>query len=49
MFCFHFQQTENIFNFLQAAKKWGCTEQDLFQTIDLYEERNMNQVITVCL
>ena len=37
-------QTENIFNFLQAGKKWGCTEQDMFQTVDLYEERNMNQV-----
>lgn len=35
---------ENIYNFLSAAKKWGCAEQDLFQTVDLYEERNMNQV-----
>ncbi|XP_028413679.1 myophilin-like [Dendronephthya gigantea] len=40
-----FKMTENIFNFLSAAKKWGCTEQDLFQTVDLYEERNMNQVL----
>lgn len=40
-----FKKTENIFNFLQAGKKWGCTEQDMFQTVDLYEERNMNQVL----
>ena len=40
-----FKMTENIFQFLTAARKWGCTEQDLFQTVDLYEERNMNQVL----
>ncbi|XP_046847730.1 myophilin-like [Xenia sp. Carnegie-2017] len=40
-----FKMTENIYNFLVAAQKWGCNAQDLFQTVDLYEERNMNQVL----
>ena len=36
---------ENINNFLVAAESLGCPRHDLFQTIDLYERKNPNQVI----
>lgn len=44
----HFQLMENINNFQVASKQLGCNEVDLFQTIDLWEQRNLAQVI-VCL
>lgn len=40
-----FKQMENINNFLTVAKKWGTPEYELFQTIDLYENKNMYQVM----
>ncbi|KAI9203596.1 calponin domain-containing protein [Polychytrium aggregatum] len=40
-----FKQMENINNFLQVAEKIGVPKGDLFQTIDLFENKNMNQVI----
>merc|ERR1711935_639240 len=36
-----FKQMENISSFLSAAKSWGVRAEDLFQTIDLYEGRNL--------
>ncbi|KAJ3110102.1 Muscle-specific protein 20 [Phlyctochytrium bullatum] len=40
-----FKQMENISNFLQAAEKLGVKKAELFQTVDLYEAKNMVQVI----
>lgn len=41
----HPPQMENINNFLTAAQAYGVPVSDLFQTVDLYEDKNMNQVI----
>jgi len=41
-----FVMMENIGNYLTAAKALGLQTHDLFQTVDLYEAKNMNQVIT---
>ena len=35
---------ENIGFFLKAAHEYGVLETDLFQTVDLFEAKNMNQV-----
>ncbi|RKP20662.1 hypothetical protein ROZALSC1DRAFT_12431 [Rozella allomycis CSF55] len=40
-----FKQMENINQFLLACDRLGCPKQELFQTIDLYEKKNMNAVI----
>ncbi|XP_066913610.1 myophilin-like [Clytia hemisphaerica] len=40
-----FKEMENIGNFLAACEKIGCVKNDLFQTVDLYEGQNINQVI----
>eukprot|EP00111_Clytia_hemisphaerica_P004356 TCONS_00012454-protein len=40
-----FKQMENINNFLTACETLGCKKLDLFQTVDLYEGTNPNQVI----
>ncbi|KAJ3192080.1 Transgelin [Irineochytrium annulatum] len=40
-----FKQMENISNFLVAAEKVGVKKAELFQTVDLYEAKNMVQVI----
>ncbi|KAJ3023682.1 UNVERIFIED_CONTAM: Muscle-specific protein 20 [Siphonaria sp. JEL0065] len=40
-----FKQMENINNFLQAAEKMGVNRHELFQTVDLFEAKNMVQVI----
>lgn len=40
-----FKEMENINNFLLAAEKLGVPKGDLFQTIDLYENKNINQVV----
>lgn len=41
-----FKQMENISNFLIACEqKAGCNKTDLFQTVDLYESRNIPGVI----
>jgi hypothetical protein len=34
----------NIGNFLKAAKELGLEDSDLFQTVDLYEAKNMTSV-----
>ncbi|ORZ11761.1 calponin homology domain-containing protein [Lobosporangium transversale] len=39
-----FVKMENISNFLNAAKQLGVQSSDLFQTVDLYEGKDMNQV-----
>lgn len=43
-----FKMMENINRFQEAAKKWGVPEIDVFQTVDLWEKRNIAQV-TQCL
>jgi len=40
-----FMEMENIKNFLEASKSLGVPEADLFMTVDLYEEKNMTQVV----
>jgi len=40
-----FKQMENINNFLSSCEALGCKKLDLFQTVDLYEGTNPNQVI----
>ncbi|KAJ2700911.1 Protein kinase of the Mitotic Exit Network [Coemansia sp. IMI 203386] len=40
---------ENISNFLAAARKLGLKSTDLFQTVDLYEGKNMPRVIMTLL
>jgi len=36
---------ENISTFLAAAQQLGCPAADLFQTVDLFEEKNPYQVV----
>lgn len=40
-----FKQMENIRNFLHAARELGLEESSMFDTIDLYEEKNLDSVI----
>lgn len=40
-----FNQMENIKAFLDAVEKYGLAEEDTFVTVDLFEGRNMKQVI----
>ncbi|RKP06851.1 calponin homology domain-containing protein [Thamnocephalis sphaerospora] len=40
-----FIQMENINKFLEGARDLGCPAADLFQTVDLYEEKNPPQVV----
>jgi len=40
-----FMQMENIKFFLDAAKGLGVPEPDLFMTVDLFEEKNLTQVV----
>ncbi|KAI9503339.1 calponin homology domain-containing protein, partial [Coemansia spiralis] len=44
-----FTQMENISNFLTAAQKLGLDSTDLFQTVDLYEGKNMPRVVMTLL
>uniref|UniRef100_A0A023FX39 Calponin n=1 Tax=Amblyomma parvum TaxID=251391 RepID=A0A023FX39_AMBPA len=39
-----FKLMENITHFQNAAKQWGVPEIDVFQTVDLWEKRNIPQV-----
>lgn len=39
-----FKMMENINRFQEAAKKYGVPEIDVFQTVDLWEKRNIPQV-----
>jgi hypothetical protein len=41
-----FMMMENIGNYLSACEAYGINKSELFQTVDLYEERNMNSVVT---
>lgn len=36
---------ENIAKFLEGCERLGCPKHDLFQTIDLYESKNLGQVV----
>ena len=40
-----FKMMENIGNFLSGCENLGMSKVDLFQTVDLYEQQNMAQVI----
>ncbi|PRP82897.1 hypothetical protein PROFUN_06674 [Planoprotostelium fungivorum] len=40
-----FVQMENIANYLSACGKHGLANHDLFQTVDLFEAKNMNAVV----
>jgi len=40
-----FKQMENISNFLDACTKLGVGKHDLFQTVNLYENKDMNSVL----
>jgi hypothetical protein len=44
----NFQLMENVQRFQAAIKKYGVPEEEIFQTADLFERRNIPQV-TVCL
>lgn len=44
----NFQLMENIQRFQAAIKKYGVPEEEIFQTADLFEKRNIAQV-TLCL
>ena len=39
-----FKMMENITNFLSAAEKYGVAEIDLFQTVDLFEKKDISTV-----
>jgi len=43
-----FKQMENIQNFLLYTEAYGVARGQIFQTVDLYESRNINQVL-LCL
>jgi len=40
-----FKERENVANYLAACKSYGVKETDLFMTEDLYENKNMGQVV----
>jgi muscular protein 20 (fragment) len=40
-----FKLMENINAFNAAARKYGVPEEDIFQTVDLFEKRNIPQVL----
>ena len=40
-----FVQMENINSFLVACKQFGVPDSDLFMTVDLFESKNMGQVV----
>lgn len=40
-----FKQMECINQFLEAAKAYGVPNEELFQTVDLFERQNLHQVI----
>jgi len=40
-----FVQMENIGSYLAACRKLGLNAEDLFMTVDLFEEKNIGQVI----
>lgn len=42
----NFQLMENIQRFQDAIKKYGVPQEEIFQTADLFEKRNIPQVHT---
>jgi hypothetical protein len=40
-----FKQMTNISNFLRAARTFGIMESDVFETADLYDEKDLGAVI----
>lgn len=44
-----FKQMENIQMFLDASEAYGVPKTSLFQTVDLFEARNMSQVINTIM
>lgn len=44
----NFQLMENVQRFQDAIKKYGVPQEEIFQTADLFEKRNITQV-TLCL
>lgn len=40
-----FKKMECISQFLAAAERYGIPKTELFQTVDLYEQQNMSQVV----
>ncbi|KAI9922235.1 hypothetical protein PsorP6_000958 [Peronosclerospora sorghi] len=40
-----FKQMENISNFVRACRNIGVAEFDLFETVDLYNQKNLAQVV----
>jgi len=43
-----FKQMENISNFLKACRVLGVAEHDLFETVDLYDEKDLG-VVVMCI
>lgn len=43
-----FKMMENINKFQEACKRYGVADIDVFQTVDLWEKRNIPQV-TQCI
>jgi hypothetical protein len=43
-----FKQMELIELFIRKAKEFGVPDHELFQTVDLYEDQNLHQVV-ICL
>lgn len=39
-----FKMMENINNFQKGLKAYGVPDQDVFQTVDLYEKKDISQV-----
>ena len=39
-----FQLMENINGFQQGCKAYGCSDDELFQTVDLWEKRDVGAV-----
>ncbi|XP_022702454.1 muscle-specific protein 20-like isoform X2 [Varroa jacobsoni] len=40
----HFKKMENLTKFTEACKRFGVDEMDVFQSVDLWERRNIPQV-----
>lgn len=39
-----FKMMENVNNFQKALKEYGVPDQDVFQTVDLFEKKDISQV-----
>lgn len=45
MWFIHFAQMENVSNFLKACRAVGVAEHSLFETVDLYEGKDLGLVV----